>query len=491
MEREPTPALNPASLPPGTQVGPWRVVAWAGHGVHSAVYRAVHVDKPLSTPVALKVALLPRDPQFTREVELLSSLRHPSIPRLWDSGEWQHPSGALHPFIAMEWVDGAPLYDWARQHAPSPAQQLRVLAQLASALQLIHARGSVHRDVKGDNVLVRRSDGRAMLTDFGASHTPGATTLTPPGAYPGTPAYRAPESALFELQSLRNPAARYHAGPADDLYALGVTACRLVTGEYPQFVEPTQDEHGIWHLEAVIPPASLQHSEPRLRALILRMLSVCPEQRGTPAQLAEALEQATRSSLLESAPPQCTEASRAPLAPHEEPTPVPQRSSALGDTAVRVSAHAPARLPHVWVLAAAVSLALATGVWWAARGWIEEGSLIAHWAPARAEQPDAGPTGLGEALASASMESSLELRTTDMLAEDTLPEPLPEQAQPDARGRCPRKKQVALNGGCWAEVPLTGEECEERGGHVFKSKCYLPIVPERRRPTSNPANKEH
>jgi eukaryotic-like serine/threonine-protein kinase len=490
MEREPTPALNPASLPPGTLVGPWRVVTWAGHGVHGTVYRAVHRDKPFSTAVALKVALLPEAPRSAREAQVLARLRHPSIPRLWDSGEWQLPSGALHPYIAMEWVDGVPLYDWARQHTPSPIQELRVLAQLASALQVIHALGSVHRDVKGANVLVRHSDGRAMLTDFGTSHSPEAITLTPPGFYPGTPAYRSPESALFELQSFRNPAARYHAGPADDLYALGVTACRLVTGEYPRFAEPTQDEHDIWHLEAVVAPASLRHSEPRLRALILRMLSVLPDERGTPAQLAGALEQAARSSLLESAPPPRTEAMQEALSPRERPTPLRERPSLPGDTAVRASASAPTRLRHAWALATAMSLALAAGVWWVARDRTGEGSPIAHWTPARAEQPDAGATGLGEALASASVESSHELCSAEMLAEDTLPETSEGQAQPDAKGRCPRKKQVVLNGGCWAEVPLTGEECEERGGQVFKSRCYMPIFPKGRRPTSSPANKE-
>ncbi|HYI01905.1 MAG TPA: serine/threonine-protein kinase [Hyalangium sp.] len=191
-----------------------------------------------SPPVALNVALLPRDPRFAREQELLSRLRHPSVPRLWDSGEWQMSSGALHPYLAMDWVDGEPLYDWAWQHAPSASQQLRVLAQLARALQALHAHGGVHRDVKGDNVLVR-SDQRAFLTDFGAGCYAGATTLTPPDSYPGTPAYRAPESGLFELNSLRNRSARYSARPSDDAYALGVTACRLVTGEYPEFAEPT------------------------------------------------------------------------------------------------------------------------------------------------------------------------------------------------------------------------------------------------------------
>ncbi len=81
---------------------------------------------------------------------------------------------------------------------------------------------------------------------------------------------------------------------ADDLFALGVTACRLVTGQYPQLAEPRKDEHGLWHVDSVVPPAALlkdERIEPRLRTWILRLLSVRPEERGTAAQLAEALEQ--------------------------------------------------------------------------------------------------------------------------------------------------------------------------------------------------------
>jgi hypothetical protein len=81
MERASSPTLHPALLPPGTQVGPWRVVDWAGRGVHGAVYRAVRVGQEHSLPVALKLALLPRDPRFAREVELLSRQRHPHIPQ--------------------------------------------------------------------------------------------------------------------------------------------------------------------------------------------------------------------------------------------------------------------------------------------------------------------------------------------------------------------------------------------------------------------------
>lgn len=93
-------SLHPALLPPGTQVGPWRVVDWAGRGVNGAVYRAVRVGQERLPPVALKVAVMPEDPRYGRERELLSRSLHPHIPRCMDSGYWVSPSGARYPFVA-------------------------------------------------------------------------------------------------------------------------------------------------------------------------------------------------------------------------------------------------------------------------------------------------------------------------------------------------------------------------------------------------------
>ncbi len=516
------PALHPALLPPGTVVGPWRVVAWAGRGVHGAVYRAVQVDKELGAPVALKVALLPRDPRMAREAELLSRLRHPSLPRLWDSGEWHHPSGTFYPYLAMEWMEGAPLYDWARQSPPSPQQVLRLSAQLASALQALHAYGAIHRDVKGDNILVRRADSRAVLTDLGSCTYPGAETLTPPTVLPGTPAYRSPEAGLFELQFGRDATARYVAGPADDLYALGVTACRLVMGEYPDFSDPWKDERGTWHLDKVVAPPALLSLEPPLRDWIVRLLSVRPEERGTAAQWAQELERAARHVLPKSPPPSLAGAppeARSPgpsfaspepeslsnprdgvEAPSAQPREVaatpeargtlPEASSAARTPVARIGSRVSARPWRSWLVAATAGVALATWAWWAVPGhWVHEPSAVEHEA-VRADPPDAGTAGLGETAASAATVDSPEISFPDVLAEETPPEPLPGQARPDAKGRCPHKQQVALNGGCWARVPLEREECEATGGSIFKGMCYLPMTASMRSPTSSPMNKQ-
>ncbi|MFL5346580.1 MAG: serine/threonine-protein kinase [Hyalangium sp.] len=479
MQSASAPTLHPASLSPGTVVGPWRVVAWVGRGVYGAVFRAVPVDTGPAAPVALKLALRPGDPRFAREVELLSRTRHPSVPRLVGSGAWQHPDGTRYPYIAMEWVEGVPLYDWARQGARSPEQVLEVLAQLAGALADLHAQGGVHRDVKGDNVLVRHSDGRAMLLDFGMGHHAGAATLTPPGVYPGTPVYRSPEAGQFELRFFRDPAARYCAGPADDVYALGVTACQLVTGEYPEFADPWKNEHGTWNLGAVLPPAALLRIEPRLREWILRMLSVSPEERGTAAQLAEALEQAARPAAPKSPAPPPAEAPSA--------TRTPSRSVASRE---RPTARERAR---PWLAVVAMVLALTGWVGWLVSAEPVKQPIASRAVAMKSGQRDAGTAGLGDAAATTSMNEPPGALSQEVVAEDSLPEPLPGQAVPDAKGRCPHKQQVSLNGGCWGLISKEPEACETLGGQMYQGTCYIPIIEHphgRPRPrTSGPTRK--
>jgi serine/threonine protein kinase len=468
-----TPTLHPELLPPGTRVGPWRVVDPAGRGAHGTVYRALRVGQEHAPPVALKLALFPGDVRFTREVELLSRSHHPHIPHLFDHGEWEHPSGTRHPYIAMEWIDGVPLYDWARLYHPTSQQMLRLLAQLALALQYLHAQDAVHRDVKGSNTLVRRSDSRLFLTDFGSSIYPGAAPLTPSPLPPGTPAYRSPEAWLFAALHRRD-GMHYTAGPADDLYALGVTACRLVTGAYPELGEAHLAGYDTWRVEPLMLPQALYSARvsPPLRALILRMLSVRPEQRGTAAQLAQVMERAA-TSLPDSGGP--LNASK-------------QEQVAGQNSGARASPQAHRRSWRPWIATAAAGLALATWTRWMTPGESMEGASVAQEESAESGQPDTGPVGLGDAVASASTHDSPKALGPKVMAEDTLPKPQPGQTRPDAKGRCPRKRQVALNGGCWIGLSLDQEGCAELNGYMYKGSCYVPIIPPGRSPTSSPAD---
>ncbi len=467
MKSPQAPALHPAWLLPGTEVGAWCVAGWAGQGVHGVVYRAVRMGQEQAGPVALKLALLPEDARLAREVAVLSRVEHPSVPRLLDSGEWQSAVGTRHPFLVMQWVQGVPLYDWALQHSPSTAKVLRLLAQLAGALAALHAHGGVHRDVKGGNILVERTGSRAFLTDFGSSTYAGATTLTPPAFVPGTPAYRSPEAALIELRSLRDPKVRYTAGPADDLYALGVTACQLVTREYPALGEARQDEHGDWQVESVVPPPALLDGTrvpAPLRELVLRMLSVRPEERGTAAELAGLLEQAA-----ERLAPVRTAPSLAELSPRARP--------------FKPQAHV--RAWRLGLATAAAALALATWALSGASRQSVESPFLARREVAKADRADAGTAGLGEAASIASEDNAPRSSVPEAMTEDVLPEPVPGQTRPDAKGRCPSKQLVVLNGACWLRAAWEREECAGGKGQMFRGMCYVPFIPPGRQPTSD------
>ncbi|MDC0710487.1 serine/threonine-protein kinase [Stigmatella sp. ncwal1] len=480
MQTPRVPELNPALLPPGTVVGSWRVVAWAGRGVHGAVYQAVPVDADRARPLALKLSLLPRDPRFAREVTLLTRVCHPNIPRLRDSGTWQHPGGTLHPFLVMDWVDGAPLYDWAHQHTPSSQQMLRLLAQLARALQALHALGCLHRDVKGDNVLVRHSDGSALLTDFGSGRSPDSATLTPGTLPPGTPAYRSPEACLFDLQFFRDPRAHYAAQPADDLYALGVTAYRLVTGKYPEFGEPARDASGLWRLEGLASAAPIALNprvDPQLNDLILRMLSIRPEVRGTAEALAEALEQAAVASAPPS-PPTGNAVAEAQAQAHDVSFPAP-------GSAARVSL--PVRT-QPWLGIAGIAVILMLGVWlcWNTSQQLLEPPSVATPEAREAHLEDGGTARLGDEAVTASSVASPVPSVSGENSEDTLPEPMPGQTRPDAKGRCAHPQQIRLNGGCWVKTPLGREKCEALNGTMREGTCYVPASSHERQPTSHP-----
>src|SRR5687768_8028057 len=105
----------------------------------------------------------------------------------------------LRRWLEMRERPPLPLYEWAQAFFPSSRQVLRVPADLARALEATHAAGGVHRDVKGDNVLVRLEDGQVFLTDFGSGNYPGAAMLTWQVFPPGTPPYRSPEAYRFAL----------------------------------------------------------------------------------------------------------------------------------------------------------------------------------------------------------------------------------------------------------------------------------------------------
>ncbi|HLL00688.1 MAG TPA: serine/threonine-protein kinase [Myxococcaceae bacterium] len=446
------------SLPPGTEVGAWRVLGFRGRGMYGTVYAAERVDRKRTGPAVLKLAISPADARFEREAELLARIRHPSVPRLLDAGLWRAPSGGSHPFVVMECVEGVPLYTWAERSHPSSRQVLALLAQAAGALQATHEVSSVHRDVKGDNMLVRASDGRLFLTDFGTGYFAGAARLTPMPLLPGTPAYRSPEMWRYLQRAGPDASAPLMARPSDDVFALGVTAYRLVTGTYPPSTDPDTLEGQCWLPGGggATPPRQLNpRVDAQLNALILRMLSPRPEERGTAGELAEAMERGV--------------AHAGPLAD----TPLFERVGTIRRGKAR------SWLP--WLAAA-----MALGLWPEKPGWLRTRATFT--ADRGGSNAEGDAVSLGEDAVSSSEAPAK--APQDAIAKDLPRQPQPGQLRPDAKGQC-RKGLVAINGGCWLKMDLEPNECRGHDVYLYQGGCYFPIPASQPLPTSEPVDSEH
>jgi eukaryotic-like serine/threonine-protein kinase len=461
METEPSiHALVPDGVPPGTQVGPWRVLGFRGRGAYGAVYRVERVGQEDGGYFALKLALRPVDPRFAREVELLSRIHHPNVPCLYDHGLWEHPAGP-YPYLVLEWVEGVPLYELGLGRKLSSRGVMRVLAQVARALAATHEVGGRHRDVKGENVLVRLTDRRALLIDFGVGDFVGARTLTKETLPPGTPPYRSPEALRYQWLHWRERGARYEPGPADDVYALGVTAWRLVTGLYPP---PALDVKGGAKGRRFFRPPRVQLMKlvtvhPKLARLIDQMLSREPAARGSAAELAEALEHAEETADLEAD----TQISWHPVQ----------------ESAVRKRCTALLRRARAWApwLVAAASIALALGTWWSQHRLPEESPTEEAQASGSRGEGDRDPAGLADTVRSGPLSAAQPAPVQGGIGLVMPKEPLPGQARPPCM-----KHEVEINGGCWFEVkPPCGARAYE-----WKGKCLSPVPAPPRPATSDP-----
>jgi len=249
-----------------TIAGRYRLEARIGQGGMASVFRAF--DLELEESVALKVFDVVQSSdvlvaRFKQELKLSRQLIHPNIIRLYDIGAHQG-----HRYISMELLVGKSL----KEQMQKPIEfrtALGYLMQACHGLQAAHDAGVVHRDVKPDNFFVTE-DGVLKVMDFGIAkqyETPGVTVA---GSIAGTPLYMSPEQ-IGNFSSVTR---------LTDIYALGICAYEMFTGQVPFF-----------HAELVPllmmhvnnPPAPPRQHNPRLPAeldgLILRLLAKDPARR--------------------------------------------------------------------------------------------------------------------------------------------------------------------------------------------------------------------
>jgi len=277
----------------GTVVGGYTVTRWLGAGGWGCVYLA-ELD---GQPYALKFVPHARMRRWgEREASILlrlQHLEHPHVVRLVAYTQWPVAAPCWH-VIVMEYVPGRDLRRWAEEENPTARQAAAVVRDVARGLAAVHREKVVHRDVKGENVVVRDADGRGVLVDFGVGGYEGAPSLTPFVLPPGTPEYQAPEAWRYLQAQQGRPAARYVPGPGDDLWALGVTLYRLLTDELP-FQPQTELDLGeeILTHEPSAPHALNPRVPEALSRVCQRLLEKQPEARyADAAVLAAVLEEA-------------------------------------------------------------------------------------------------------------------------------------------------------------------------------------------------------
>lgn len=219
--------------------GRYRLDGLLGRGGVADVYEGV--DLRLRRPVAVKVfrpgGAADMEERFDGEGRLLARLQHPGLITVYDCGR---DDGT--PYLVMELVRGTTLRQRIAKGPLAPAEACRIGAALASALAHVHEAGVVHRDVKPANILL---DGAGVphLTDFGISRMLGTTARTVSGALVGTAAYMAPEQVLGR-----------GAGPAADIYSLGLVLIESIKGELEYGGAPLEAAMARLHRPPVIPP---------------------------------------------------------------------------------------------------------------------------------------------------------------------------------------------------------------------------------------------
>jgi eukaryotic-like serine/threonine-protein kinase len=268
---------------PTEVAGRYRIERRLGAGGMSTVFRAT--DSVLERPVAIKLLAehLAEDEafvaRFRREALAAARLMHPNVVQVFDSGRDEETD---RHYIVMEYVDGPSCADMLREHKRLEVDEtVAIVRDACQALDYAHRAGVIHRDVKPGNLLVASETGTTKLADFGIAKAAEQTRITQVGAVLGTAAYLSPEQARGD-----------EAGPASDIYSLGVCTYQFLTGRLPHEYSSLTELALKQQEESVEPLATYRPEVPReLDAAVRVALARAPETRYASAlEMARAVE---------------------------------------------------------------------------------------------------------------------------------------------------------------------------------------------------------
>ena len=218
----------PKPRQPGQHVGPYQLTKELGRGGMGVVWLAARADGSHARQVALKMPLVDNvnwmlAARFARERNILASLEHPGIARLYDAGL----DNQGQPYIAIQYIAGTPITDYVRDKALKPDAVTALFICVTNAIAYAHTQLVIHRDIKPSNILVD-ANGTPHLLDFGIAKLldddtqAESTQLTRLAGHAFTLDYASPEQVRNERITM-----------ASDVYSLGVVLFELLTGKRP------------------------------------------------------------------------------------------------------------------------------------------------------------------------------------------------------------------------------------------------------------------